>query len=188
MRSRPRTTSTAAFAPPTNGMAFSAVSAVPRSHPFRRIAAPSVTSATAAPKNGSERPSCGPAGCRPTASPNESSSCPGRQQGLFRAGWRAQRGARTLDRGANGLTLDPATGTIVNAVHRMAAAADLCRLRALDGRGAARRYPQPPPDETAFSETVKPFLFRNCYQCHNERRTRGNLDLKQVRRRGVGGG
>ena len=37
----------------------------------------------------------------------------------------------------------------------------------------------PDPDEIAFAETIKPFLFRNCYQCHNERRTKGNLNLKQ---------
>jgi mono/diheme cytochrome c family protein len=47
--------------------------------------------------------------------------------------------------------------------------------------GATTRspVPAPTPDEAVFTETVKPFLFRNCYQCHNERRTRGNLDLKK---------
>ncbi len=39
--------------------------------------------------------------------------------------------------------------------------------------------PSPTPDEAVFTDTVKPFLFRNCYQCHNERRRKGNLDLKK---------
>ena len=43
----------------------------------------------------------------------------------------------------------------------------------------ATRAAAPDPDEIAFTETIKPFLFRNCYQCHNERRTKGNLNLKQ---------
>ncbi len=43
----------------------------------------------------------------------------------------------------------------------------------------ATRAAAPDPDEIAFAETIKPFLFRNCYQCHNERRTKGNLNLKQ---------
>jgi hypothetical protein len=55
-RSRPRVTSIAVFTLPTNGTAFSPVSAVPLSHPFCRIAAPSVASAIAVPKNGIERP------------------------------------------------------------------------------------------------------------------------------------
>jgi hypothetical protein len=55
-RSRPRVTSIAVFTLPTNGTAFSIVSAAPLSHPFCRIAAPSVASAMAVPKNGIERP------------------------------------------------------------------------------------------------------------------------------------
>ena len=55
-RSRPRVTSIAVFTLPTNGTAFSAVSAGPLSHPFCRIAAPSVASAIAVPKNGTKRP------------------------------------------------------------------------------------------------------------------------------------
>ena len=56
MMSRPRTTSTAVFAVPTTGTAVNAVSAMPRSHPLRRMAAPTVTSASAAPRKGMERP------------------------------------------------------------------------------------------------------------------------------------
>jgi hypothetical protein len=55
-RSRPRVTSIAVFTLPTNGTAFSTVSAAPLSHPFCRIAAPSVASAIAVPNNGIERP------------------------------------------------------------------------------------------------------------------------------------
>jgi hypothetical protein len=55
-RSRPRVTSIAVFMVPTNGTAFSAVSAAPLSHPFCRMAAPSVASAIAVPKNGIQRP------------------------------------------------------------------------------------------------------------------------------------
>src|SRR4029453_17788205 len=55
-RSRPRVTSIAVFTLPTNGTAFSIVSAAPLSHPFCRIAAPSVASAIAVPNNGIERP------------------------------------------------------------------------------------------------------------------------------------
>ncbi len=43
--------------------------------------------------------------------------------------------------------------------------------------GAPTRSPT--AEEAAFADTIKPFLFRNCYQCHNERRTKGNLDLKK---------
>src|SRR5215212_1102818 len=77
------------------------------------------------------------------------------------------------------LTLHRATLTIVGTVQRFVLAI-VCVL-ALSATGAARRSPirPPTPDEAVFTDTVKPFLFRNCYQCHNERRTRGNLDLKK---------
>src|SRR5215211_4123545 len=77
------------------------------------------------------------------------------------------------------LTLHRATLTIVGTVQRFVLAI-VCVL-ALSATGAARRspVPAPTPDEAVFTETVKPFLFRNCYQCHNERKTRGNLNLKQ---------
>jgi hypothetical protein len=54
MKSRPRTTSAAVFTPPMNGMALSAVSNVPPRNPFRRIAAPSVATASTAPTHGSD--------------------------------------------------------------------------------------------------------------------------------------
>ena len=77
------------------------------------------------------------------------------------------------------LTLYRTTLTIVGTVQRFVLAI-VCVL-ALSATGAARRSPirPPTPDEAVFTDTVKPFLFRNCYQCHNERRTRGNLDLKK---------
>jgi hypothetical protein len=62
-------------------------------------------------------------------------------------------------------------------VHRLAAAALICVVPVLVT--AAARPDAPAPDEPGFTETVKPFLFRNCYQCHNERRTKGNLNLKR---------
>ena len=40
----------------------------------------------------------------------------------------------------------------------------------------------PPASETsaaAFDTAVRPFLFQNCYQCHNDRRSKGDLSLKQ---------
>jgi mono/diheme cytochrome c family protein len=93
------------------------------------------------------------------------------------------------------LTVHRATITIVGTV-RPFVLVIVCVL-ALSATGAARHdrspsdrapsagattrspVPAPTPDEAVFTETVKPFLFRNCYQCHNERRTRGNLDLKK---------
>jgi hypothetical protein len=93
------------------------------------------------------------------------------------------------------LTVHRATITIVGTVRPLVLVI-VCVL-ALSATGAARHdrspsdrapsagattrspVPAPTPDEAVFTETVKPFLFRNCYQCHNERRTRGNLDLKK---------
>ena len=54
----------------------------------------------------------------------------------------------------------------------------LACVTTLSMAGAARTVP-PDADEAIFTGTIKPFLFRNCYQCHNERKTRGNLNLKQ---------
>ena len=80
-----------------------------------------------------------------------------------------------------------ATLTIVGTVHRFVlAVACVLSLSVTGPRGATRgRGPDsaaarsPTPDEAVFTDTVKPFLFRNCYQCHNERRTKGNLNLKR---------
>ena len=55
MKSRPRAISMAFFRPPTNGMALSALSKVPRKSPFRRIAEPTAINAKAAPSHGVDR-------------------------------------------------------------------------------------------------------------------------------------
>jgi hypothetical protein len=67
-------------------------------------------------------------------------------------------------------------------VHRLAlslvGAVSLCYGMTLSVAGAG--WPDfPVQDETVFTGTIQPFLFRNCYQCHNERRTKGNLNLKR---------
>lgn len=55
MKSRPRTASATFFIAPTTGRAFSAVSRPPRSTPFRFMVPTTVTSAIAAPTQGSDR-------------------------------------------------------------------------------------------------------------------------------------
>jgi hypothetical protein len=67
-------------------------------------------------------------------------------------------------------------------VHRLAlsfvGAVSLCCGMTLSVAGAG--WPDSPVrDETVFTGTIQPFLFRHCYQCHNERRTKGNLNLKR---------
>jgi hypothetical protein len=54
-KSRPRATSRAVFAAPTNGIAFNPVSSAPLMTPFLRIVATTVASAIAPPIHGIER-------------------------------------------------------------------------------------------------------------------------------------